>query len=206
MELPMSNDPLDEAEEATRRLTGTSGSQVSTAPSVGKTAHPLDPDRPVWERQPGESTKAYDTFLAWRDSQERNVISHGKMAQQWSAKWSWGYRGFEYDLYVSRRVTEELVRYRLDMNDRQRKIAYAAQTKIIEWLRHLDPSKLKPADAARWLEIAVRIERMAAGANTEQVGVVHSGAVSLQVENMSAEEVDEALTSLAVEIETISGR
>jgi len=28
----------------------------------------------------------------------------------------------------------------------------------------------------------------------------------LQVENMSAEEVDEALTSLAVEIETISGR
>ena len=122
----MSNDPLDEAEEATRRLTGTSGSQVSTAPSVGKKAHPLDPDRPVWERQPGESTKAYDTFLAWRDSQERNVISHGKMAQQWSAKWSWGYRGFEYDLYVSRRVTEELVRYRLDMNDRQRKIGRAS--------------------------------------------------------------------------------
>lgn len=202
----MSNDPLDQIEAATSKLTGTSGNQVSTAPSVGKSAHPLDPDRPVWERQPGESKRAYDTFLAWRDSQERTVTKHGNMAQQWSARWSWGYRAFEYDLYVHRRVTEELVRYRLDMNDRQRKIAYAAQTKIIEWLRHLDPTRMRPGDAARWLEIAVKIERMAAGANTEQVGVVHSGTVGLQVENMSAEEVDEALKSLASEIDTMSGR
>jgi hypothetical protein len=202
----MSNDPLDQAEETVSRLTGTSGSQVSTAPSVGKKAHPMDPDRPVWERQPNESKKAYDTFLAWRDSDERNVTRHGRTAKQWSAEWSWGYRAFEHDLYVQRRVAEELIRYRLDMNDRQRKIAYAAQMKLIEWLRRLDVDRLRPGDAARWLEIAVKIERMAAGANTEQVGVVHSGTVGLQVENMSAEEVDEALKSLATEIETMSGR
>lgn len=197
----MTDTPLDQTEDAVSKLTGTSGNQVSTAPSVSKRAHPLDPDRPVWERQPRESAKAYETFLAWRDSAERNVTSFGRTSKQWSAEWSWGYRAFEWDLYLSRREHEDLVRYRLEMNDRQRKTAYAVQQKIIRWLRDLDVTKLKPADAARWWDLAVKVERMAAGANTEQVGVTVSGSVGLRVEDMSAEEVEEALASLANEIE-----
>lgn len=192
---------LDAAERTVSKLTGTSGNQVSTAPSVGKKAHPLDPDRPVWERQPRESAKAYGTFLTWRDSQERNVTAFGRTSKQWSAEWSWGYRAFEWDLYLARREHEDLVRYRLEMNDRQRKTAYAAQQKIIRWLAAVDPLKLNARDAARWWDLAVKVERMAAGANTEQIGVVHTGSIGLRVEDMSAEEVDEALASLVNEVE-----
>lgn len=197
----MAEDQLDQAEQTVKKVTSTSGSQPSTAPSIGKRNHPLDPDRPVWERQPKESKGAYDAFLAWRDSPDRQVSQFGRSAQQWSSAWSWGYRAFEWDLYLSRREHEDLVRYRLEMNDRQRKTAYAVQQKIIRWLRDLDVTKLKPADAARWWDLAVKVERMAAGANTEQVGVTVSGSVGLRVEDMSAEEVEEALASLANEIE-----
>lgn len=198
------DDSLEQAEQAvSKHPAGTSGSAVSNAPSVGKTAHVLDRDRPVWERQPQETKRAYDVFIGWRDSQERNVTSLGGNAKKWSAEWSWGYRAFEWDLYLSRREHEDLVRYRLEMNDRQRKTAYAVQQKVIRWLHDLDVTRLKPADAARWWDLAVKVERMAAGANTEQVGVTVSGSIGLRVEDMSAEEVEEALASMHNEIENL---
>lgn len=198
----MSN--ITHAEEVATRLTGTTGNQVSTTPSVGKKAKQFDPDRPVWERQPTESAKAYAAFVAWRDTPERKLPN--RQAQQWSAIWSWGYRAYEFDLYLSRKETEDLIRYRLAMNARQRDIAYVVQQQVIQWLASVDPRTMKPAEAARWLEVAVRIERLAAGADTERATVNVAGRVGVDVRHLSAEETEEALAALQAEIESLTGQ
>ena len=142
----------------------------------GKMANPLDPDIPPWERQPDESENAYAAFLIYRDLEQRSLPAVAKdervslsesSVRQWSARWSWGYRAYEWDRFLSRQDEQEMVRYRLSMNKRQRDVARVAQSRIMTWLANLDPAELKATEAARWYEVAVRVEREAAGALLE---------------------------------------
>lgn len=170
-----------------------------TTPSIGKGARNIDPDANPWERQHGESQKAYNAFIAWRDSEDRKLAEHGSTAQKWSSQFSWGYRAFEFDRYLARKDAEDMVRYRRTMNDRQRRAARLAQQKVIQWLVALDPTRLTPGEAAKWLEVAVKIERLAGGGDTERLAISAQG----RVEDMSAEEVSESLQALMAEIHRV---
>jgi hypothetical protein len=151
------------------------GSTFTTRPSTAKDARPLDPDAHPWERQPDEPDEAYRMFVVFRDLTKRRleaVVDAGKnepkpwrapYVRDMSSRWSWGHRAFCWDRYMGAVDTEELVRYRREMNDRQRTSARLAQQKLANWLLALDPSTLKPLEAARWFEIAVKVERDAAG-------------------------------------------
>lgn len=145
------------------------GRAASSTP--GKNARSFDPDRPPWERQPGETDHQWAAFEQWLRMDKRNASAISVSAQNWSWEWAWGYRGFEYDLYMQRRETEDLVRYRVEMNERHRNVARAFQGKVVQWLQAIDVEKMKPADVARWFEIAVRVERLASGANLPAVPV-----------------------------------
>jgi hypothetical protein len=139
-----------------------------TSPPRGKLAKPLDPDVLAWERQPNESHEAYTTFRAWLDSDERKVNDRekwGPNAGRWSAEWSWGFRAFEYDRFVSAEEAKALIRYRSKMNERHRAIARTGLAKVADWLLSCDVAKMKPAEVARFLEVASRLERDAAGAH-----------------------------------------
>jgi hypothetical protein len=136
-------------------------------PSAAKNARPLSPDLHPWEQQPGETPDAYAGFVGYRDSEDRRVGEHGANSRNWSSMWSWGYRAYQWDLHMARVDQEEMVRYRRRMNERQRTAARYAQQQIVQWLQNLNPAKLKPAEAARWWEIAVRVEREAAGAHLD---------------------------------------
>lgn len=193
----MSNDTKSGTASTTRN---THGAPPSTTPSVGKLAATLDPDRPVWEQQQGETKQAYDAFIAFRDSEDRKVRPHGPSAQRWSSRYSWGYRAFEYDKYLVRKDAEDAVRYRRSMNDRHRRIAGAMLTKVVQRLQSLDPSKLSPADLVRWVEAAAKIERLAGGQASEVLGLQTPG----RVDSMSAEEVAEALQALVSEIRKVT--
>lgn len=171
---------------------------VGTSPSVGKGARNLDPDLNPWERQPGETKGAYDAFVAFRDSDDRRVGN--AVNRKWSSHWSWGHRAFEYDKYIARKEVEDAVRYRRKMNDRQRRTAAMAQSKVIEWLSLLDPAKLTASEAARWLEVAVKVERLAGGAESERVAIGAQG----PIENLTAEEVSDALKALTAEINRLT--
>lgn len=149
------------------------GRRIQTEPNTHARAHPLDPDANPWERQPGESSKAWQAFLKFRDSEERHVRSIGGSAMDWSREWSWGYRCFEYDRYLDRVDVEALVRYRRTMNKRHRDIAMAAQGKIVQYLQRMDVKDMKPSDLARWLEVAIKVERQAAGAELPDGTTVH---------------------------------
>lgn len=137
-------------------------------------ARPLDPDRPIWERQDGETNQAYEAFVKFRDMDKRSTTRIGSAANRWSPMWSWQARVREWDRHLSRLEADELVRYRVSMNERQRAIARVAQNKVVQWLESVDPSKLKPSDAVRWFEVAVRVEREAAGAGMAHADVSDS--------------------------------
>ena len=128
---------------------------------------PLDPDVLPWERQPDEPNATYQMFLKYRDMERRSLRGQGMngYALTASVKWSWSHRCLEWDRYVARQEAEALIRDRISMNERQRNVSRAAQNKIAQWLLTADFDSLKPMEAARWYELAVRIEREASGAN-----------------------------------------
>lgn len=107
----------------------------------------------------------YAGFLRYRDMEKRSTRDVGPRAGHWSSDWMWAVRVLEWDRYVQRQDAEALVRYRVSMNERQRAAGRLAQQKIVTWLVNLDPSRLSPHEAARWFEVAARVEREAAGAS-----------------------------------------
>jgi hypothetical protein len=104
-------------------------------------AETLSADLLPWERQPDEGELAYRAFKAWLDSDHRRVTDHGASAKNWSMRWSWSIRAHEYDIFIARVDLEEQVRYRRKMNERHRKIASAAQSKVVQWLNGLDEKR-----------------------------------------------------------------
>ncbi|GAB3820209.1 hypothetical protein [Kribbella italica] len=142
----------------------TSGSAESTEPT-GKNARHLNADQRPFDRQPGESSRAYAAFVKFRDSTERKVSDQGGSAFRWSAEWSWGYRAYEYDLFMAEADLKDQVRFRREMHDRHRRMARLAQSKVVEWLMTQSPSGLSSSEAARWFESAVRVERAANGSD-----------------------------------------
>jgi hypothetical protein len=147
---------------------------LQTEMSSAVDAKEFDPDLLPWERQPDEPDDHYAMFLHFRDLERRSLAEFtkeqyqergwtNKLARKLSSRWSWGFRCARWDRYMGQVDTEELVRYRRSMNDRQRNAARLAQQKIAQWLVNLDPSTLRPFEAARWFEIAVKMERDAAG-------------------------------------------
>ncbi|MCL6611189.1 MAG: hypothetical protein K6T66_06590 [Peptococcaceae bacterium] len=131
----------------------------------------------VWERQPGESSKAYAAFCVYRDlgperSLEKALQNLSKKRAkwqlwQWSSKYNWVARCQAYDDYIERRKREEKERAILEMAERHARLAVAFQQKVVERLRELNPAELEPRDLSKWLDIAVKVERLARGEPTE---------------------------------------
>lgn len=137
------------------------GRRVNTDPSNSTRAHALDPDVPAWEKQPGETPEAYAAFVTYRDSEARMVGAHA----YWSSVWSWGYRTHEWDKYLAAVDVKEMVRYRRTMNERHRAIARVATNKAAAWLQAQQVESMKLTDVIRLVEVGVRVERLASGAD-----------------------------------------
>jgi len=131
----------------------------------------------LWDRQPGESTKAYAAFCIYRDmGVERSIekvyekrSKRGPLSRlkNWSVKHNWVERAKAYDDYIEKRKREEKEKAILEMADRQARLAIAFQQRVAQRLQVLDPSELSPSDLARWFEIAAKIERLNRGEPTE---------------------------------------
>jgi len=131
----------------------------------------------LWDRQPGESTKAYAAFCVYRDlGTERSLEKAGQMLDkprtrkwlgEWSAKYKWVERAKAYDDYVEKLKRKEKEKAIKEMAERQARIAMAFQEKIIERLQSIDPAELTPTELARWFDVAAKIERLNRGEPTE---------------------------------------
>lgn len=132
----------------------------------------------VWERQPGETSKAYAAFCIYRDlGPERSLDKALATADKkptnrrhwarWMEKYRWVERVRAYDDYLDRKKREEKEKAIIEMAERHARLAVAFQQKVVERLRELDPEQLSPGDLAKWLDVATKLERLSRGEPTE---------------------------------------
>src|SRR6266568_1843763 len=101
-----------------------------------------DNERQPWDRQRGESSKAYHHFCIYRDmSMSRSLramesvdgcTSFYRQLGRWSSKWRWVERCQAYDDYLEyqRRLQQE--KERREMNERHAKIAILSQNVAVK--------------------------------------------------------------------------
>jgi Phage terminase small subunit len=139
----------------------------------------------AWERQKGESRKAYEAFRIYRDMGATRSLAKvaeklGKsktLIERWSRRDNWVERCRQYDEYMEREYLLQQIEERRKMAERHAKQAMIFQNKVLERLRSLNPKELSPNDLIRWFDIAVKIERLSRGESTEIQQVEHSGEV-----------------------------
>jgi hypothetical protein len=76
-----------------------------TSTSSGKsTSRPVELADPLWEQQKGESKKAFDAFVVYRDQEKRSYAEVGRAVgksktqmDRWGSRWHWVVRVAAYD-------------------------------------------------------------------------------------------------------------
>ena len=143
-----------------------------------------EPEILAWDRQEDEPEKAYGYFVLYRDLGRTRTVA--KVATEvnksrdylhkLATRWKWVQRAQAWDREEDRLYVEGLAEQRRDMAKRHARIAGALQAKLVARLQSLDASKLSPADIARWLEVATRVERLAllcpGGIGRQRVGPI----------------------------------
>lgn len=145
----------------------------------------------AWERQRGESQKAFEAFTVYRDLEsERSLVKVGQklgksstLIERWSVQWSWVERARLYDEEKERQYLLQQEEERKKMAERHAKQSMMFQNKVLERLRTIDPNRLTPADLIKWFEVAVKVERQARGESTEKHELNHTGQVNTNNEH-----------------------
>ena len=137
-----------------------------------------------WERQPGESPKAYRAFCIYRDmppefrslravadryyggagggTVTKRLRVPGQI-QKWSIQWRWVERARAWDDEQDRIAREEHRRAIREMRERHAREAVALQQKALERLRSLNPDDLSPRDLLSFIVEAAKLERISRG-------------------------------------------
>lgn len=137
----------------------------------------------IWERQRGETARAFAAFCAYRDlGRSRTLVEAARafyespnvgrtsakvrQVERWSSAHGWVRRVDAYDEEMGRerRLRREQAIY--DLEERHARIAQSFQSKVIQRLQTLRVEELSPTDLARWFDVAARIERQALGQAT----------------------------------------
>jgi hypothetical protein len=162
------------------------------SPAAESPVDPWDEPPKPWERQPGETSKAFDAFATWRDlgperSVQKAADALGKSRQQladWGIKNNWRPRLNAWERELDRRSTEAQLKAVEEMAVRHTRgalLLFNAATQRAQQLSD-DPTQLSPRDVARMFAVAVDVERKARG-EPEKVAVdVTSTAVQSAVD------------------------
>lgn len=124
-------------------------------------------DKP-WERQKGESEKAYEAFAAYRDMGQGRTISavvkklekSRTLIDRWKDRWDWQERVRAYDNEIEKEARAKAVRGRKDMTERHIKIAMQVQKKALEALASLSVEDMSPKDVKEYIKMATDLERL----------------------------------------------
>jgi uncharacterized protein YoaH (UPF0181 family) len=130
-----------------------------------------------WDRIGGESSRAFELFAYYRDeglnrSLRKTAVAFNvstRLLEKMSSRHSWQIRVRAWDREQDRqRQLDNPAAQRL-MVDRHAGLATLAQQKALERIQSLGANELTVAEAIRFLEIGVKIERFSRGVPTEHV-------------------------------------
>jgi hypothetical protein len=147
-----------------------------------------------WERQPGESGKAYQAFAIFRDLplSRRTLTECARLVGKsppaiynWAKKWDWDNRCAIYDAYQQSIEIANKQEGIKAMNERQIEEAQEFQRKCIDAMRRVTPEMLadSPQELLKWYQISVAIERTARGANEKQPVEVQKPQQVINIQN-----------------------
>lgn len=126
-----------------------------------------------WERQDGETEKAFSAFKAYLEMEDRNICQLAKrlsksrqLVDKWKQKYNWQERCIAWDKSLQEIEYKTAVRERKKMAKRHIAIAMSMQAKAVEALKKIDVSKLNANEFIRLFDTAVKIERLSRGEAT----------------------------------------
>lgn len=128
---------------------------------------PKEADKP-WERQKGESDKAYQAFSTYLEmGSERTYTAVAAKLQKsctlirrWSSNWNWRERIRAYDNSLEKEARKKAVADRKAMMERHIGIAMQLQKKALEALGSLSVEDMSPKDVKEYLKMATELERV----------------------------------------------
>lgn len=120
-----------------------------------------------WERQPGETEKAYEAFLVYKNLGPGRSIKkvsdrlHKTYAliYRWNMRYGWKTRVEAFDRENERVEQERIQKERAEMIKRHIKIGLAAQGKALKALDRMDPESLTPGNVREFLRFGVMLEK-----------------------------------------------
>lgn len=137
---------------------------------------PKHSDCKPWERQPGETAKAFEAFCIYLNmGAERGLRKVGQelgksraLIERWSATYKWVDRAAAYDSDVQKRARANTIKKARKMNDRHVNIALQMQEKALQALEQMDPAEIDPKNLIAMLREATRLERESRSAIIEE--------------------------------------
>jgi len=127
-----------------------------------------DDSRTPWDRRPGESTRAYESFRRFRDLgplrsldqlvDEDAGIRHGTL-REWSRRLDWKDRAAAWDDEAHRLEDLSRLEELRAMHGRHQRAGRLAMGKALAALQNVDAADIPPYAAARLLELGARLER-----------------------------------------------
>lgn len=125
----------------------------------------------LWERQQGETSKAYEAFCVYRDMGADRSLR--KVVQQlnknlttiaeWSTKYEWVKRVAAWDAEQDRIARKAQVDEIKKMRTRHAKLAEAMLIKAAKALQRIPDDEIKAVDVSRMVETASKLERISRG-------------------------------------------
>jgi hypothetical protein len=155
-----------------------------------------DDEKQVWDRQPRETSRAYELFCAYRDlgterslrklKQGTNGAPNVNRLKRLSARWKWVERCQAYDDYLEQQDRLQQEKERREMRKRHAKIAVLGQNIAVKGLEKLlarvqeDEKAVAPADLTRLFDTSVKVERLSRGEPTEIEKSEHTGSLDIE--------------------------
>ena len=133
-------------------------------------------EQELWERQPGESSVAYEAFLLYRNmshetdgakkkrrlaSVAEKVGKSPELIERWSRTWDWVERARAYDNELQRISMEETREAVRKMLKDHMTMAQALQKKAMTALLRLDDESLSARNILDYLAQGIELERQA---------------------------------------------
>jgi hypothetical protein len=121
-----------------------------------------------------------------------------RQVKTWSAQNRWAERAMAYDLWRENEIRRDAIEAEKDMRRRHASVASVALQKAAEKLRALNPADLSPRDAVTFMDLAVKVERLARDVpDKHEVSGPNGGPIALDVESLEAK-IAQALDQLGV--------
>jgi len=120
-----------------------------------------------WERQTGETEKAYTAFSIYRDMTDKRTVQAvcdeiGKSYQavhRWVTKYEWKERVRLYDNWLEHEARKNTIKQKEKMIAQQLKIARALQAKALKAFSEADESKMTFKDIKELIKLGTELEQ-----------------------------------------------